>query len=61
MNTNVIGLDISKNVFHLYSQTDNGTVVKKKLKRAEIAGLYRQHAGQFDRHGSLRRCALLGP
>lgn len=36
MNTNVIGLDISKNVFHLYSQTDNGTVVKKKLKRGEL-------------------------
>lgn len=36
MNNNVVGLDISKNVFHLYSQTADGKVVKKKLKRVEL-------------------------
>jgi len=36
MNNNAVGLDISKNVFHLYSQTDDGKVVKKKLKRGEL-------------------------
>jgi transposase len=36
MINNVVGLDISKNVFHLYSQTEDGKVVKKKLKRGEL-------------------------
>lgn len=36
MNNNAVGLDISKNVFHLYSQTEDGKVVKKKLKRGEL-------------------------
>lgn len=36
MNNNAVGLDISKNVFHLYGQTDDGKVVKKKLKRGEL-------------------------
>lgn len=36
MNSNVVGLDIAKNVFHLYSQSAGGNVVKKKLKRSEL-------------------------
>lgn len=36
MNNNVVGLDIAKNVFHLYSQSGGGNVVKKKLKRSEL-------------------------
>lgn len=36
MNNSVLGLDIAKNIFHLYSIRDDGKVYKKKLKRAEM-------------------------
>jgi len=36
MNSNVVGLDIAKNVFHLYSQSAGGNLQKKKLKRNEL-------------------------
>lgn len=32
----VIGLDIAKNIFHLYTLDTDGKVFKKKLKRAEV-------------------------
>lgn len=36
MNSNVVGLDTAKSIFHLYSQTANDRPVKKKLRRAEM-------------------------
>jgi transposase len=36
MNHSVIGLDIAKNVFHIYSIQENGTVLKKMLRRQEM-------------------------
>jgi len=36
MNTNVVGLDIAKNIFHLYSLGTDGKATKKKLKRADL-------------------------
>ncbi len=36
MNHSVIGLDIAKNIFHLYSLEADGKATKKKLKRAEL-------------------------
>lgn len=36
MNRNVVGLDIAKSIFHLYSVTTEGKPVKKKLKRSEL-------------------------
>ncbi|MGZ4981392.1 MAG: hypothetical protein ACXWE4_08915 [Methylobacter sp.] len=36
MNSNVVGLDIAKSIFHLYSLTVEGKPVKKKLKRSEL-------------------------
>jgi len=36
MNRNVIGLDIAKNVFHIYTIQENGTVFKKMLRRQEM-------------------------
>jgi len=36
MNNNVVGLDIAKNVFHLYSIGAGDKVLKKKLKRQEL-------------------------
>jgi transposase len=36
MNSNVVGLDLAKSIFHLYSLTVEGKPVKKKLKRSEL-------------------------
>jgi len=36
MNSNVVGLDTAKSIFHVYSQAANEKPVKKKLKRAEM-------------------------
>ena len=36
MNNSVVGLDIAKNIFHLYSLEADGKAMKKKLKRAEL-------------------------
>ena len=36
MTTNVVGLDIAKNVFHFYSLGEDGKATKKKLKRSEL-------------------------
>ncbi|WP_341326888.1 IS110 family transposase [Methylotuvimicrobium sp. KM2] len=36
MNTSVIGLDIAKNIFHLYTLNADNKVIKKKLKRAQV-------------------------
>jgi transposase len=40
MNNSVIGLDIAKNVFHLYSLGPDHKVIKKKLKRAELLSFF---------------------
>jgi len=39
MNNSVIGLDIAKNIFHLYIFVE-GKTVKKKLKRAELLAYF---------------------
>jgi transposase len=36
MYSSVVGLDIAKNIFHLYSLSPEGKPVKKKLKRSEL-------------------------
>lgn len=41
MNRNVVGLDIAKNVFHLYTMKD-GKVIKKMLKRSELVAFIAQ-------------------
>lgn len=41
MNRNVVGLDIAKNVFHLFMMLD-GKAVKKKLKRSELSAFIAQ-------------------
>ena len=40
MNDNVVGLDIAKNVFHLYSLGPDHKVIKKKLKRTELLSFF---------------------
>jgi hypothetical protein len=41
MNNNVVGLDIAKNIFHCYSLSAEGKVIRKKLKRAELLVFFR--------------------
>lgn len=36
MHNSVVGIDIAKNIFHLYSIKADGKVMKKKLKRREV-------------------------
>lgn len=40
MNSNVVGLDTAKSIFHLYSQAGSDKPVKKKLKRAEMLSYF---------------------
>ena len=40
MNHSVVGLDIAKNVFHLYSLSPEGKATKKRLKRAELLAFF---------------------
>lgn len=40
MKTSVIGLDIAKNIFHMYSIGADNQVIKKKLKRAELLAFF---------------------
>ena len=36
MNNSVFGLDIAKNIFHLFTLLVDGKTLKKKLKRSEL-------------------------
>ena len=40
MNSSVIGLDIAKNIFHLYSHGAGDKVIKKKLRRRELLAFF---------------------
>jgi len=40
VNHNVVGLDIAKSIFHVYSQAANEKPVKKKLKRSEMLAYF---------------------
>lgn len=40
MHSNVVGLDIAKSIFHLYSLSAEGKAVKKKLKRVEMLAYF---------------------
>ena len=40
MNDNVIGLDIAKNIFHMYSVGADNKPIKKKLKRVELLAFF---------------------
>lgn len=40
MNNSVIGLDIAKHIFHLFTQGTDGKMIKKKLKRSELLAYF---------------------
>jgi transposase len=48
MNRNVVGLDIAKQVFHLFTMQD-GKPVKKMLKRSELSAFVAQLADSLLR------------
>jgi transposase len=40
MNNSVIGLDIAKHIFHLFTLGADGKALKKKLKRSELLAFF---------------------
>ena len=40
MNTSLVGLDIAKNIFHLFTLRADGKILKKKLKRSELLAFF---------------------
>jgi transposase len=36
MNSNVLGIDLAKNIFHLFTLSTDGKALKKKVKRADL-------------------------
>jgi hypothetical protein len=40
MNNSVIGLDIAKHIFHLFTLGADGKAIKKKLKRSELLAFF---------------------
>ncbi len=47
MNDSVIGLDIAKNIFHLYSIGSEQQVIKKKLKRRELLTFFANYTSSL--------------
>jgi len=61
MQITTIGIDLAKTVFQLHAvDTDAATVVRKRLRRAEMLSFVSGLAPCLNRHGSLRDIALLG-
>ena len=60
MNHNVIGLDIAKHVFHLYTIQSDGKVFKKMLKRQEVLVFFANYPNSLIGIGGLRQFPLLG-
>jgi transposase len=40
MNNSVVGLDIAKNIFHMYSIGRDNQIIKKKLKRSDLLAFF---------------------
>ena len=55
----VIGLDIAKNIFHMYTLIEDKTV-KKKLKRGELLTFFCQLPRESNRNRSVWKCSPLG-
>lgn len=45
--SSVIGLDIAKNIFHVYTLGADGKVLKKKLKRAEVLTFFANYTASL--------------
>ena len=61
MNITTVGIDLAKNVFQVHGIDQHGKVVlKKQLKRAQVAPFFRQPFCLLDRDRSLRQRSSLG-
>ena len=61
MEINTIGLDIAKNVFQVHGiDAAEKVVVRKQLRRSQVAGVLQGATAVPYRHGGLRDGALLG-
>ena len=61
MNVTTIGIDLAKLVFQVHGVDDHGNaVIRKQLKRTEVANFFAQLAGVPDRDGGVQQCAPSG-
>jgi hypothetical protein len=61
MKITTIGIDLAKNVFQVHGVDERGkAVLKKQLKRDQMAVFFAKTAGVPDWYGSLRQFAPLG-
>jgi transposase len=60
MNNSVIGLDIAKNIFHLFTLLADGKVLKKKLKRSELLAFFANYPASVIGIEAVRECPSLG-
>ena len=57
-----IGLDIAKNVFQIHGVDRSGKIVlRKALRRSQVAGFFSNPSALPDRDGGLRDRSSLGP
>jgi transposase len=47
MNNSVIGLDIAKSIFHLFTLLDDGKTLKKKFKRHELLAFFANYPARI--------------
>ena len=61
MKITTVGIDLAKNVFQVHGVDERGKVVlRKQLRRDQMARVLRQSAAVPDRHGGVRQRAPLG-
>jgi transposase len=60
MKITTVGIDLAKNVFQVHGIDEHGKVIKKQLKRDQMAAVLRQPAAVPGRDGGLRQRAPLG-
>ena len=62
MKVTTIGFDLAKNVFQVHGVDERGqVVVRKQLRRDQVAAFFANLPAVSGRHGGLRQCASLGP
>jgi len=61
MKITTLGVDLAKSVFQIHGVDKRGkTVLRKQLKRSEMAIFFANLPPVPQRHGSLQQCAPLG-
>ena len=62
MKITTVGIDLAKNVFQVHGIDERGNaVLRKQLRRAQVAVFFWEFTAMPDWHGSLRQRTLLGP